>query len=190
MNNLAPALNALILESPQHANNCNKEPPREALPSRNQSADNQTPTRATNSNTSSGNATNSINASPATVGNSTNSSFASTGTPNGDHMLNNNGASPLENSSSSASGTRSGAVETTRDIGINSGRPTDVQVHRTRRSARNLEDASRRRSSRNPRQSTSNAQAVNLVRSGAALARPSLDLPTGYGKYILLFMIC
>lgn len=103
-------------------------------------------------------------------------------------MLNNNGTSPLENSSSSASGTRSGAVETARDIGINSGRPTDVQVHRTRRSARNLEDASRRRSSRNPRQSTSNAQAVNLVRSGAALARPSLDLPTGYGKYILLLM--
>lgn len=177
------------MESPQHANNISKEPTREVLPSRTQLTDNQTPTRANNSTTNSGNAPNSVNASPATVGNhSNNSSFTSAGTPNGDHLLNNNGASPLETSSSLAIGTRSNAVETTRDIGINSGRPTDVQVHRTRRSARNLEDASRRRSSRNPRQSTSNAQAVNLVRSGAALARPSLDLPTGYGKYCFSYL--
>lgn len=56
-------------------------------------------------------------------------------------------------------------------------------VHRPRRSSRNLEDSSSRRSSRTTRQSTSNAQVVNLVRSGAQFARPTLNLPPGYGTW-------
>lgn len=56
-------------------------------------------------------------------------------------------------------------------------------AQRPRRSSRNLEDSSSRRSSRNARQSTSNAQVVNLVRSGAQFARPTLNLPPGYGMH-------
>lgn len=66
-------------------------------------------------------------------------------------------------------------------------RAIDVHSQRTRRSSRNLEDSSRRRSARTSRQSTSNAPAVNLVRSGTAFTRPSMDLPLGYGEYCLRF---
>lgn len=66
--------------------------------------------------------------------------------------------------------------------------PRPIDVHqRQRRSSRHTDD-SNRRSSRSSRQSTSNAQAVNLVRnlvSGSVqVVRPSLNLPPGYGKRI------
>lgn len=87
---------------------------------------------------------------------------------------------------------RSWVAETNRDNGINNAvRPTDVHGQRTRRSSRSTEEPSRRRSSRSSRQSTSNAPAVNLVRNGANYARPSLDLPPGYGKtdyYMYLYI--
>lgn len=82
---------------------------------------------------------------------------------------------------------RSWVPETNRDNSINNSvRPTDGHGQRTRRSSRSAEEPSRRRSSRNSRQSTSNAQAVNLVRNGANYARPGLDLPSGYGKILLV----
>lgn len=56
-------------------------------------------------------------------------------------------------------------------------------AQRPRRASRNLEDSSSRRSSRNARQSTSNAQIVNLVRNCAQFARPTLNLPQGYGMH-------
>lgn len=183
--NLAPALNALAIDSPQQLSAANKETfrePTEQLVTRNQTSEVQTPPRGNLANVSGTSATNNTTASPAGLGGHSNSSFNSTATPNGvpfNHSL--NGTSPLD--SSPGSGGRS-AAEGARDGVINNTRPTDIQAQRTRRSSRNLEDSSRRRSSRNPRQSTSNAQAVNLVRSGAALARPSLDLPAGYGKFL------
>lgn len=58
--------------------------------------------------------------------------------------------------------------------------PRAIDVHQRPRRSRNSDgDSSGRRSSR---QSTSNAAAVNLVRSGTQFARPSLNLPHGYGK--------
>lgn len=92
-------------------------------------------------------------------------------------------ANPLEHSSSP---TTVLASRTMTDGGVMSSTPRAIDVHsqRTRRSSRNLEDSSRRRSSRTSRQSTSNAPAVNLVRSGTAFARPSMDLPLGYGKWL------
>lgn len=59
--------------------------------------------------------------------------------------------------------------------------PRAIDVHQRPRRSRNSDgDSSSRRSSR---QSTSNAAAVNLVRSGTQFARPSLNLPHGYGKF-------
>lgn len=63
--------------------------------------------------------------------------------------------------------------------------PRAIDVHQRPRRSRNSDgDSSGRRSSR---QSTSNAAAVNLVRSGTQFARPSLNLPHGYGKFRILF---
>lgn len=156
----------------------NAETFRETVTNRIQLADGQTPPRlnpTTNNNTTA--------TTPSSTVNQPGSSFNTPNTSNGVLLMNLNGMGPLD-SSPGAPGTRSG-VDTVRDI-VSSTRPIDVQSQRTRRSSRNLEDASRRRSARNPRQSTSNAQAVNLVRSGAALARPSLDLPPGYGKLFVI----
>lgn len=93
---------------------------------------------------------------------------------------------------SSTSATTALASRTVTDGGVMScasstPRAIDVHSQRTRRSSRNLEDSSRRRSARTSRQSTSNAPAVNLVRSGTAFTRPSLDLPLGYGEYCLRY---
>lgn len=74
------------------------------------------------------------------------------------------------------------SVSPSRSVAESTETPRAIDVHqRPRRSTRNLEDSSSRRSSR---QSTSNAPAVSLVRSGAQFARPSLNLPHGYGKLI------
>lgn len=71
-------------------------------------------------------------------------------------------------------------VSLSRSVAESTDTPRAIDVHqRPRRSSRNSEDVSSRRSSR---QSTSNAPAVNLVRSGAQFARPSLNLPHGYGN--------
>ncbi|XP_055311962.1 E3 ubiquitin-protein ligase Smurf1 [Sitodiplosis mosellana] len=69
-------------------------------------------------------------------------------------------------------------VSPSRSVAESTDTPRAIDVHqRPRRSSRNSEDSSNRRSSR---QSTSNAAAVSLVRSGAQFARPSLNLPHGY----------
>lgn len=71
-------------------------------------------------------------------------------------------------------------VSLSRSVAESTDTPRAIDVHqRPRRSSRNSEDVSSRRSSR---QSTSNAPAVNLVRSGAQFARPSLNLPHGFGN--------
>ena len=57
---------------------------------------------------------------------------------------------------------------------------TEPQIPRVRRSSRNIDESSRRRSSRCPRQPLSCNQQAS-VRSGIPL-RPSLDLPPGYGE--------
>lgn len=132
------------------------------------------------------------NKSPATINsNSSNSTnLPNNGADNAtatNTSLSVNGVNSVENSPSTATRTN----EDTRDGGVHSCvRPTEVQNQRTRRSARNLEESSRRRSSRNPRQSTSNAAAVNLVRNGAAYTRPSLDLPPGYGRWLTPVLHC
>lgn len=65
--------------------------------------------------------------------------------------------------------------------------PRAIDVHQRPRRSRNDGDSSSRRSSR---QSTSNAAAVNLVRSGTQFARPSLNLPHGYGKFRIISPSC
>lgn len=103
-----------------------------------------------------------------------------TTSPNSHSRSNDNSANPMEQLTSPGSASR-----TVTDGGVMSSTPRAIDVHsqRTRRSSRNLEDSSRRRSSRTSRQSTSNAPAVSLVRSGNVLTRPSMDLPLGYGEY-------
>lgn len=76
--------------------------------------------------------------------------------------------------------TENPAVSPSRSIAESTDTPRAIDVHQRPRRSRNSEDSSSRRSSR---QSTSNAPAVSLVRSGAQFARPSLNLPHGYGKY-------
>lgn len=56
---------------------------------------------------------------------------------------------------------------------------TETQAQRCRRSSRNLEDPSRRRSSRGTRQSSS-------TQNNRIGTRPSMDLPSGYGKTFFL----
>lgn len=108
-------------------------------------------------------------------------SATSNSTPSNGHARSTEtNANPLEHSSPATTATSSRTVT---DGSVISSTPRAIDVHsqRTRRSSRNLEDSSRRRSSRTSRQSTSNAPAVNLVRSGTAFTRPSMDLPPGYG---------
>ncbi|XP_031639629.1 E3 ubiquitin-protein ligase SMURF1 [Contarinia nasturtii] len=70
------------------------------------------------------------------------------------------------------------AVSPSRSVAESTETPRAIDVHqRPRRSSRHSDESSNRRSSR---QSTSNAAAVSLVRSGAQFARPSLNLPHGY----------
>lgn len=133
---------------------------------------NPTPTTQTNGNKSITN-----NSTPI-ISNSVNSTRQSTTTvANGVQ----NNSQNTNNSSNTETPTTTRTIPEPEPV-INS-TPRAIDVHqRPRRSTRNVDDASNRRSSRSSRQSTSNAQAVNLVRSGAQYARPTLNLPPGYGK--------
>lgn len=190
VNNLTPALNAIALDtsssSSHHVSTSNVDAFRDTTPIRSRqptSVDNQASPRCANTSN-----TNSIMAaSPLNGSNLSNNT--STSTPNGNsgsHTINLNGTNISEGSPvAPAIGARqmtAAAAENARDMVLNNTRSIDILAQRTRRSARNLEDSSRRRSARNPRQSTSNAIAVSLVRSGAASTRPALDLPNGYGR--------
>lgn len=61
-----------------------------------------------------------------------------------------------------------------------------TQMQRTRRSSRNLDESSRRRS-RNSRTPTSCPQTAGRSSAGPSV-RPTLDLPVGYGKKFLSFI--
>lgn len=75
-------------------------------------------------------------------------------------------------------------IDGLRESPSNSGNRNDPQ-QRTRRSSRNLDDSSRRRS-RNSRTPTSQGPQTAGRSSGAPSIRPTLDLPVGYGKKVYL----
>lgn len=71
---------------------------------------------------------------------------------------------------------------TNNDSVISTDSQTETQAQRCRRSSRNLEDISRRRSSRGTRQSSS-------TQNNRIGTRPSMDLPSGYGLLLFFFLI-
>lgn len=81
---------------------------------------------------------------------------------------------------------QSRTVDGLRESPSNSGNRNDAQ-QRTRRSSRNLDDSSRRRS-RNSRTPTSQCPQTAGRSSGAPSIRPTLDLPVGYGKTVYLLV--
>lgn len=199
--NLVPQINhSLLLESPQraclNANNTAEQEPtslsstsNQRSPSDAQSSSQTTTVASPHSEQPNGNSTPGAITSPASAASHTNQNrdAASNLTPSNCHTrASEPSASPSEHSSPA---TNALASRTVTDGGVMSCTPRAIDVHsqRTRRSSRNLEDSSRRRSSRTARQSTSNAPAVSLVRSGTAFTRPSMDLPLGYGECLIYY---
>lgn len=202
--NLVPQINhSLVLESPQRATGVNANSTADQEPTslsstsnQRSSSDAQSPSQTTATSAQSeqpnGNSAPAATTSPTTAVSHNNQNqtrdgaahnVASNATPSNGHARSTEiSANPLEHNSPATSASVSRTVT---DGGVLSSTPRAIDVHsqRTRRSSRNLEDSSRRRSSRTSRQSTSNAPAVNLVRSGTAFTRPSMDLPLGYGEY-------
>lgn len=200
--NLVPQINhSLVLESPQraglNANSTAEQEPTSLSSTSNHrlssdaQSSSQTATLASPlSEQTNGNCTSGAITSPSSAASHTNQNRDARDavpTPsNGHTRASETGANPLEHTSPA---TTVLASRTVTDGGVMSSTPRAIDVHsqRTRRSSRNLEDSSRRRSSRTAaRQSTSNAPAVSLVRSGTAFTRPSMDLPLGYGECLIV----
>lgn len=110
--------------------------------------------------------------------NNNNNSVANKKIVNSTNTVNNN----IENEGSNSAATpdRNGVSSpSNNDSIISTDSQTETQAQRCRRSSRNLEDPTRRRSSRGTRQSSS-------TQNNRVGTRPSMDLPSGYGKLFFL----